>query len=74
MNTITVEYNLITEWDLDDYGIEPDEIEEYFVKYNVLHVKFKENGEWETFDAPDDLSEFDFKYHHGIEATFDLVK
>lgn len=66
-NNISATYNITLYWDLEEHDIDCKQIEEYFVKYGVLNIKFKDSEEWVSIEPDDDPREFDFKYAHLIE-------
>ena len=43
-------YEANVEWDLEALGIDTNEIEEYYIKWGVLNITFK-NGDYKTYDA-----------------------
>lgn len=69
-NEIIATFNVCTTYNLDENGINPKDIQEYFVKYGVLNVLLKNNDDWIEIEAENDLDEFDFKYPHEVDEYF----
>ena len=58
---LVASYEANVEWDLEALGIDTNEIEEYYIKWGVLNITFK-NGDYKTYDANINGSEVDWKW------------
>lgn len=58
---IQAEYRLSSGWNLEDLGIDPVLIESYFIKYDTLHITFKDGTEEEFEASYSDSNYFDYK-------------
>lgn len=67
-NEVVATYNVSAVWDLEEEGINPNDIEKYYIKYAVLHIKLKDCEEWIELEPLNDVSEFDYCYHHELET------
>jgi len=67
MSTLVASYEVNSEWDLDEIGINLDKVHDWDLKWNILNVQFEKDGEWfeynPTFNGPE---VFDYKYHHSL--------
>ena len=70
MAFIVAKYDVYLDWDLDELGINPNDIEKYYIKYGILNIKLKDSDEWLEFELDHDLYEFDFKRAESIEEHF----
>ena len=72
MNTIFATYNITLTWDLENLGIDPKDIEKYYIKYRTLHIKLNNNEEWFEFEPENDPKEFDFKYPNSVDNDWEV--
>jgi hypothetical protein len=71
MTTITATYSRkhttgLSVWDLDQLGIEPNSIESYYIKWDKLHITFKDldRAEFITYPTGPEVESYDNENGH----------
>ena len=70
MATITATYYIDIDFDLEDYDIDPQDVEEFYIKYATLYVKLKGKEDFIECDPISDPYEFDFKRADEVNQDF----
>jgi len=69
MTEIIATYSASSTWNTDQLGFDFNEVEDWFVKWDTLYVRFSKDGEYKDYGSPHfSADEFDHKHPSEVGA------
>lgn len=68
MAEIVAEYNMTSYWDTDELGFDFNEVESWYIKWNILFVRFSKDENYQKYNQSSIFEDYDCKRPFNISV------